>query len=531
LVLYSDLKMRSPTLILLPLICQCLSAQQASFGGVAINAVTRKPLDGVNITIYVPGPAGSPTQTYGATSGKDGRFSIPHVNPGGYGLLVRRNGFVYLQDENKEASHRGVTLKAGDAVTDHTVEMTPEAVISGRVVDDYGDPVERAYVRASAVGSDSSMSPVLSRMNSITDERGQFRIVGAPGKFHVGVSAFRAQTGIHEIRTDGSEIPVYGETWYPGSDSENRAGVVEAVGGRETAGIDIRLLRKRSLTISGVVTGTPEGTARTQVFLNTKFSGFPTAIPDADGRFTFSGLPPDQYRVKAIYDAPGSKLISPTADVTLETASNTSVSLNLAPGEEVSGTLEVEGGPSSEKRTVGLEAPTPQDYVPVHGGEVDRDGKFSIAPVYPGKFRVHVEPLPENAFIKTVSADGGAVADTVVDLSRGVRGSKIKITIGLNGGTVEGTVSSESGKPACCAMVVLAAKIEEVNDYMKSVKAGERYRFAGLRPGKYRLIVAGPEQAYGTQTAEELFPKAPEIEVHEGDRITLDVTIKPRGTQ
>jgi hypothetical protein len=28
-----------------------------------------------------------------------------------------------------------------------------------------------------------------------------------------------------------------------------------------------------------------------------------------------------------------------------------------------------------------------------------------------------------------------------------------------------------------------------------------------------------------------LFPKAPEIEVHEGDRITLDVTIKPRGTQ
>ncbi len=51
---------------------------------------------------------------------------------------------------------------------------------------------------------------------------------------------------------------------------------------------------------------------------------------------------------------------------------------------------------------------------------MDRDGKFSIAPVYPGKFRVHVEPLPENAFIKTVSLDGAAVADTVVDLSRGV---------------------------------------------------------------------------------------------------------------
>ena len=91
--------MRSPTLILLPLICQCLSAQQASFAGVAINAITRQPLDGVHITIYRPGPAGSPIETYGATSGKDGRFSIPNVNPGGYALLVRRNGFVYLQDE------------------------------------------------------------------------------------------------------------------------------------------------------------------------------------------------------------------------------------------------------------------------------------------------------------------------------------------------------------------------------------------------------------------------------------------------
>ncbi len=73
------------------------------------------------------------------------------------------------------------------------------------------------------------------------------------------------------------------------------------------------------------------------------------ATPDADGRFTFSGLPPDQYRVKAVYEAPGLKLISPTADVTLETASNTTVSLNLAPGEEVSGTLEVEGGPASDQ--------------------------------------------------------------------------------------------------------------------------------------------------------------------------------------
>jgi len=48
-----------------------------------------------------------------------------------------------------------------------------------------------------------------------------------------------------------------------------------------------------------------------------------------------------------------------------------------------------------------------------------------------------------------------------------------------------------------------------------------------VRPGKYRLIAIGPQQmadyAEDRETAEALFRKAPEIEIHEGDRITRDV--------
>jgi Carboxypeptidase regulatory-like domain len=144
---------------------------------------------------------------------------------------------------------------------------------------------------------------------------------------------------------------------------------------------------------------------------------------------------------------------------------------------------------------------------------------------------VRAESLPENAFIKSVSVDGAVMADAVVDFSGGVNGAKIKLTIGLNGASVEGTVSSENGKPACCAMVAVADTIERVNDHMASVQGGKTYRFTGLPPGKYRLIVSGPSQDYGTQTAEELFAKAPEIELQEGDHVTRDVTFKPRGAQ
>lgn len=142
-----------------------------------------------------------------------------------------------------------------------------------------------------------------------------------------------------------------------------------------------------------------------------------------------------------------------------------------------------------------------------------------------------MESLPENAFIKAISLDGSPVTDSIVNLSHGVKGSKIGIVVGLNGASIEGTVSSENGKPACCAMVVVADRVEDVNDHMKAVPSGEKYRFTGLHPGKYRLIVAGPARAYGTQAAEELFAQSPEIELHEGDRITRDVTFQPRGAR
>lgn len=180
---------------------------------------------------------------------------------------------------------------------------------------------------------------------------------------------------------------------------------------------------------------------------------------------------------------------------------------------------------------VHIEPVTMSFWTETQGGNVDREGKFNFTSVFPAKYRLRAESLPENAFIKSVSIDGKALPDTVVDLSAGVNGAKLKITIGLTGASVEGTVLSENGKPACCAMVAVADSAEHVNDHMTSVQSGKTYRFTGLRPGKYRLIVSGPSRDYGMLAAEELFAQSPEIELHEGDHVKRDVTFKPRGVQ
>jgi hypothetical protein len=233
-------------LFLSPYLC----AQPASFAGIALNSITRKPLDGVHISMCVlrHGPA---EIFYGALTDKDGHFSIANMPPRKYGFSAKHNGFV--------PPDQIITLKEGEQVTDFTVEMMPEAVITGRVLDDFGDPVEDAYARAISVDSHARFTMTLDRMYCQTDEHGRFRIVGAPGKFYVTASRAGSEIPLHEIRTDGSQRPVFAPTWYPESESQERATVVEAIAGRETAGIDIRLVRKRSLSISGVVTGTPEG--------------------------------------------------------------------------------------------------------------------------------------------------------------------------------------------------------------------------------------------------------------------------------
>src|SRR5580698_3321957 len=109
-------------LILLPYLC----AQDAGIEGTVINALTRQPLEGVHITIYGFRANAPPVESYGAMSGGDGKFSIVGIRPGKYGLRARRNGYSRIEKANSQT-----VLSSGERKSGLTVEMTPEAVITG----------------------------------------------------------------------------------------------------------------------------------------------------------------------------------------------------------------------------------------------------------------------------------------------------------------------------------------------------------------------------------------------------------------
>src|ERR1043165_9187613 len=236
-------------LLLVFLFAGVLAAQQASLEGTAIDALTRQPLSGVHVSL-VAVVMGGVTGTYGALSDRAGHFSFAIVRPGTYILLCERSGYLHVQA--KDAGIPNIMLRPGQQIKDQKVEMTPRAVLSGRVIDENGDPMQGVRVETVALPPELVSLMQGGQSGQGTDDRGEFRIIVAPGKFYL--RAWGGSSGDPvEHRADGSTLPPYSPTFYPSTPVKSRAIAVEAVGAKETAGLEIRLTRQQGISISGIV--------------------------------------------------------------------------------------------------------------------------------------------------------------------------------------------------------------------------------------------------------------------------------------
>jgi hypothetical protein len=513
-----------------------LGAQPAALEGIAINDVTGEPLPGVHIRLLTGIFEGGVTDAYGAMSGRDGRFSIAGLKPGFYLVLPERTGFVSVQKSSGALPFVSLTFKSGEHISDYKLKMTSRAVIQGRVVDENGDPVPFAQVEPVPVDKDA---PVAMRLTgpawARTDDRGEFRISGGPGKFHLKatpqVSPGRAGP---EIRADGSTEAVYGVTFYPAAATAERATPVEAVAGRDVTGIEIRLLKQRNASITGIVSGAPPGNGNAMVMLRWGDSAdrlYSSTSNQAgpDGRFRFQPVPAAQfYQVSATYSAGNVRLRSQNADVRLD-GEVAEVHLQLAAGGELAGSIEIAGDPPGtpvQKRTVQLEFTPSQFNSQVPAVPIQDDGSFRLTDVFPGKYHVKVQPMPENSYIKTVTVDGAAQGP-LVELTHG--GSRLKVVLSRNAGRISGTVLDQEGKPLVdtLAIVLLVQDLEHLDDAKNErVDSGGRYSFQGVAPGKYRLLAIDALRSgaiRGEDEAKKMIQSAEEIEIHEGEQLKKDL--------
>ncbi len=514
-----------PLLLIPLLVAGCLGAQQSSAAGVTVDQ-TGQPLAGVHVRLITGDfDSGEGAETvYGATSDKSGQFSFPSVKPGLYLVMAERTGFI----QQGSMGFAMLALKPGQQLTDHKIAMTAQAVIAGRVTDEYGDPVQGFPVQTQAVVSNQLFT--VGGRNVMTDDRGEFRLITAPGKYYVKAAQFNQNSGAQEVRTDGTAGRPFISTYFPSAADTGAASAIEVAAGQDLAGIEIRLLRTgpsaptHSFTISGIVMGTPDN-GRANVMLRFgenaggMYNGRGTSA-DADGKFSFTGMQPGFYSVAASYNSGKTALQSHALRFRIEAADETGLQLSLAPGEDLIGKLELAGDSSpgqAEKFTVRLEASGwGNQYAQGDpaAAEVGQDGSFHIAAVPPARFKPVVEPMPENGYLKEVAMDGKTAPDGVLDFSQGVGGSRLKITVSRNGGRISGKVLGKDGEPAIgLIMIFLGTDTKHMEEDNAARTSDGNYSFKGIHPGKYRLLavdVAEMMQAFSgdgnnDETMKQLF--------------------------
>jgi protocatechuate 3,4-dioxygenase beta subunit len=505
--------------------CLCLSAQPAALEGIAVNADTGAPLAGVHISLVSAGFGGSlpaPDDAYGAISDASGHYSVHNIRPGAYYLNPSRAGFVYSAAPN-------ITLNAGQQTAGFRIAMTPEAVIRGRVLDEAGDPVPNVSVRAVSATS---------TMRAETDDRGEYRIHGAPGSYCIEASpaAPEASAAAPEIRTDGSLGTAYAITWYPGALARKRAQAVEATSAHELTGIDIHIARYHTVKITGTVVSADKTPVRGVVTLRV-LDGENEAALDVvagpDGTFEFTDLAPGEYRLQAKLppQREGDLLLaSRIVPVILETK-DAAVPLTVTAGEFMAGSVSVENQKDEVLAAWNLHLRPVDPHGSSVAGQVGSDGSFALIHIIPGVYRVALEPLPGDDYIRSVKF-GGAEVPGDLDLSKGVGGSLLEVNVARDGGEISGTIDAANPNPGFARrlLAVLARDPDDVSTW-RDIPTSAKFDFHGVRPGKYRLFAVDTAEFGGLQTLDPLKSAAlhaDEIEVAPNGRIVRNLQLTPK---
>jgi protocatechuate 3,4-dioxygenase beta subunit len=407
-----------------------------------------KPLPGAELTLH-----GSPeSQDYqGIRADATGRFELDYLVPGEYEVWVEAGGYASQR-------RRGIAAGGGDV----EFILEPEAVFSGRVVDEEGNPIVRATV---FISYEEVTENGISGHNAQTDAEGRFifdRVGG--GRFQVSAQH---------------------DAFLPFEEAQE----LELISGQRVEGRVIRL--ERGLQASGRVTDSgdqkPIAGARVEFrFLDPErkkgewlSSDSRDATTGADGAFVVKALREGEHEIscsaKGYFGKKGER-------VALSGRSLERLDLTLERGASISGrVLDPDGKPVAEAQ-VSARAASRRDE---HHSTSDREGGFRIvalpeAPDYRVK-AWHDEFAP--ATVPGISVKG----------REDVSGIEIRLS---KGGSIRGRVRDHGGIAIAKSTVYAIGASREDGEVTSDAGAESDeeggYEISRLQPGTYTVTAESP---------------------------------------
>ncbi len=347
----------------------CAAAADTGISGRVVDAQTHEPVRRAIVKVYT-----SKEQWDEFTDG-EGRFKFPSLVRAEYTLIAHRDGYT-------DRAYK-VEPSDFDDPKELPIELRPQGLITGKVVDGSGEPLARA--RIEALNTRSSSGQVQAPVWAETNDLGEYRLSGVdPGTYRVRATYLAGR----DSELDPTPLTM-ATAFFGGSDKPAEIGVKS---GSVTPGIDFVLTAVRPATIHGTL-HTEAGVLSEPVTLwimgqagEGGHNGSGT-----DGAFQIADVGPGTYKISAQtldLKKTGAARFFGVTTVVVRDADVDGVDIMLRPSPKLEGQIRTEGDSPSLKLDSILfsnaERVTPTG---MEVGRPDKDGNFSVW-LNPGEYTI-----------------------------------------------------------------------------------------------------------------------------------------------
>ncbi|HYM09868.1 MAG TPA: carboxypeptidase-like regulatory domain-containing protein [Bryobacterales bacterium] len=446
-----------------------------------------------------------------AETNAEGRYVLAGLPRTRISVGASRRGYV-AQALAGAQSRLILDLAVDEAVSGADFDLLPGGVITGRITDQAGEPLEGVQVAPWHITHFGGRHRAPTGAGAVTDDRGVYRIFGLePGRYIL----LARPTRLNELLF----LPLY----YPGRSEENRAEEIEVRAASEVAGIDVTFGAETSYRLAGKIAEVDrERLGRITVDAMTADRAVAArSAPDPEGNFSFEGLPGGGYIVTAYEQRFLARRQQILARQTVELSANVA-GLLLHPGRRgsLAGAVgfAVSGRLRAKPLDVRIRVTNRDDLETAETAAPPPDYKFEFPDLWPGAYTIELVS-PPNAYLQRVLLGNKALEPPEVMVPEGAAAT-VRLAVAFDFARLRGVVKAPGGAAPLPQARVALAEPGGSPVRFRTVQADQRGRwfFDRVRPGDYRLC------AWPAIESDALY--APEIWQRAG-RAVKQVAIEP----
>ena len=525
----------------------------AKVEGSVVSTASGIPLSKVVLTLS---NAGSPQGAkYTAISDMEGVFLFKDVQPGKYSLEAKKRGFGRQRFGAKRGYGHGtpLTLGDGDSLEGVLFRVTPTCIISGKVTDEAGEPMDRVSMVVLQRGYSQGKRLLEVVRGVLTNDLGEFRIAEMPpGSYYVVARRLDSGRGwrLAAADTPSGQVPDtpeegYWDTYFPNALDPSEATKLVVAPGSELHGVNIQLRKTCVFRVRGEVVDDANGQPVTGAKVSLMIAAPKSLLSMASigsriegSRFEVRGVPAGTYYLMAQVTRNG-QILYARQPIHIGSWHLTDVVIRVPRAVDVVGkvsgqNLEIstngdasqEDAPRINDGRISLYPAKGFGHGPLPRALLQADGSFVFHDVVPDKYWVHVLGTPPGWYLKSVKTGGQERPDGIVEIAGA---TTMEITLAVGAASVSGSVMDGDDNPAPGAVVTLypdnTSKEGRIDLFRTAItdQAGQ-FELGSVIPGSYRILAWQGIESDAVQDSEFRRPfesKANSLTLKENERETV----------